>query len=127
MTDNKNAFKENALEYLDNAISDLKDIQVWMVDNGNEKLTTVRDKIAYASSVREFLLTFNCETHLARLGGTYEMLVSGKPNTIYYLLEETVNKDLRAFIRRVNSNVFNNYLALVAYRTVNNRLRSSKS
>jgi len=108
--------------FLDRVIAELKDTQLWCKENGLQKSTIVTQKISYASSVREFLLTGNNVDQLGRLGIC--KLVGD--TMVQMLLEESNNKDLKRFIRKIDSICFEDYFEYTMFRNNIVRLNPTK-
>ena len=110
------------VDLLDKVIAELKDIQLWCKEHGLQKSPIVTQKIAYASAVREFLLTGNNVNQLGRLGT--DKLIGDV--IIYMLLEESNNKDLKRFIRKIDSVCFKDYFEYSMFRNNINRIKPAK-
>ena len=108
---------------LDAIIADLKNIQLWHLENKRNKNQYIKQHIEYASCVREWLLNGEVRSHLGRLGGTYKF----KNGVIcYYLIEDTDNKATRAFVRKINMLAFDDCLSRDAFRIDSFRVSGNK-
>lgn len=106
------------IKYLDEIINELKEIQIWCLDNKLGKRGLVTKKIAYASSVREFLRCGKNHSQFARAGG--RKTIAGVSECI--LLEETNNNELKRFIRRIDTNTFLSRQEYIKFKNAPERL-----
>ena len=81
----------------------LMDDQIYIAA-ARPKNDVLRLKIEYINCLKEYLITGNCVNHKGRLDGIYTF----KPSEykFHYLIEETINRDLRAFVRKIEHEYF---------------------
>jgi len=108
-------YVKDKVNKIDAVIADLKNIQVWHIENGKEKNPLIKFNIEYASSLREYLLTGTVKSHLGRLGGTYKF-----KNDVerYYLIEDSDKRSVRSFVRKMNHIAFDNFRDMDRFRTL---------
>ena len=103
------------LDKLNATIAHLKATQTWHLEQGRCKSPIVKTNIEYASALREYLMTDTVKDHLGRLDGVYKF-----PNDVErcYLIEDSNNRSVRSFVRKMNMLVFDNFRDMDEFRTL---------
>ena len=104
--------------FLNDELKTLVAIQDNHNDNKKDKNNAVRSEIAFLHSVLEFIKEGKNEIHLGRLSRQMKF----KSNEcIAILIEESSNKDIRRFCKRIIETVFPTYIDYLAFAQNANR------